>query len=197
MDKLITSAVVVKMQTMNLPVALWQPVLLFPLLLLLARPRLIDRQVIASVHWWHDENMKGERNGGREKKKERKKEREGVINWQRYECKFPSDEFNTSCAATDWCAPLRLPSAPPCAGPSGSAARDRFGSVTSQNMYVSKEVKEGWRESGTRALLMSTYIRWIYRPLRRDRLRSSSSFFCSSLRRGKWFIFRIAGPRPG
>lgn len=77
MDKLITSAVVVKMQTMNLPVALWQPALLFPLLLLLAQPRLIDRQVIASVHWWHDENMKGERNEG--KKKERKKERE----WER------------------------------------------------------------------------------------------------------------------
>jgi hypothetical protein len=80
MDKLITSAVVVKMQTMNLPVALSQPALLFPLLLLLAQAWLIDRQVIASVHWWHDENMKGERNGGREKKKERKKERKGGSN---------------------------------------------------------------------------------------------------------------------
>ena len=147
MDKLITSAVVVKMQTMNLPVALSQPALLFPLLLLLAQAWLIDRQVIASVHWWHDENMKGERNGGREKKKERKKEREGVINWQRYECKFPREEFTTSCAATD-CAPLRPPPAPPCAVASGSPGCDRFGSVTSQNMYVSKEVTEGVREGG-------------------------------------------------
>ena len=101
MDKLITSAVVVKMQTLNLPVALWKLALLFPLLLLLAQPRLVDRQVIASVHWWHDENMKGGRDGGwkKERKKERKRERkkgvrrkekrEGGINWQRYECKFP------------------------------------------------------------------------------------------------------------
>ena len=33
-----------------------------------------------------------------------------------------------------------------CAGPSGSAARDRFGSVTLQNMYVSQPFTEGRRE---------------------------------------------------